>query len=382
MNPQRIILIGPAFPYRGGIANLNEALFRSFIKQGHSCEIVSFSFQYPSFIFPGSSQYDFDRNAHDIVSKRIINSISPLSWFSAARYILRYKPDLIVVRFWLPLMGPALGSICRLVKKNLNVPIIGLTDNVIPHEKRKGDKILTRYFLRSCDAFVAMSDSVLRDIESFGIVAPGVMIPHPVYDIFGEPVSYEEARAFLGIPNNQKIILFFGFIRRYKGLDILLRAMADPQIKASGIKLIIAGEYYEDAEFYNRLIQELGISDRLIIHTHYIPTNDVRYYFCAANLIVQPYHTATQSGVTQIAYHFCKPMIVTRVGGLAEMIEDRKNGYAVNPDPEEIAASIIDYFENNREFSMTQQTSVIKERFSWSNMVRGILELGNKIKNH
>lgn len=374
-------MIGPAYPYRGGIANFNEALFRALVKEGHQCEILSFSLQYPSFLFPGSTQFDYQRNADDIVSKRMINSINPFSWLSAARYIIRFRPDIIVVRFWLPLLGPALGSICRLSKRKLDIPVIGLTDNVIPHEKRPGDRFLTRYFLRSCDGFIAMSQAVLDDIKSFGISSPGRLIPHPIYDIFGDPVSMEQARAHLGIAPNQKVILFFGFIRKYKGLDLLLRAMAHPALKACGVKLIVAGEFYEDSAYYDHLIKELKITDMLIMHTRYIPDQEVKNFFCASNLVVQPYHTATQSGVTQIAYHFLKPMIVTRVGGLAEMVEDKENGYVVAPSPDEIASAILDFFKNNRELSMSAKTSSMQERFSWKSMVNGILELGNQIQN-
>lgn len=380
MKPLRVLLIGPAFPYRGGIANFNEALFRAMIREGHHCEIVSFSLQYPAFFFPGSTQFDFDRKADDIVSKRFINSIQPLSWFKAARYIVRFKPDIVVARFWLPLLGPALGSVCRLVKRKINVPVIGLTDNVIPHEKRPGDPLLTRYFLRSCDGFVAMSKAVLDDIGSFGIKSPGRMIPHPVYDFFGPSVSRSEARASLGIETDQKLILFFGFIRKYKGLDLLLKAMAKPEIRRAGIKLMIAGEYYEDQDYYERLIEELGISDLLILHTRYIPYEEVRNFFCASNLVVQPYHTASQSGVTQIAYHFSIPMIVTNVGGLGEMVENMVNGYVVETSPDEIADAMLDYFQHNRENAMTEKTSVLRDRFSWKAMVNGIIDLAEQIR--
>lgn len=374
------MLIGPAFPYRGGIANFNEALFRAIIKEGHECEIVSFSLQYPSFFFPGSTQYDFERKADDIVSKRIINSISPFSWIKAARYIIQYKPEIVVARFWLPLLGPALGSVCRLVKRRLGVPVIGLTDNVIPHEKRIGDHVLTKYFLKSCDGFIAMSRAVLDDISTFGVHAPGRMIPHPVYDFFGESVSMQQARKALGIDPSQKIVLFFGFIRKYKGLDLLLKAMAHPEVKSAGIRLIVAGEFYEDQDYYTALINELGISENLILHTTYIPYEEVKHFFCASNIVVQPYHTASQSGVTQIAYHFSRPMIVTNVGGLGEMVQDRKNGYVVNTDPTEIAHAILDYFNQGREKEMTEKTTAMQERFSWRSMVNGIIDLADGIR--
>jgi glycosyltransferase involved in cell wall biosynthesis len=376
---KKILLIGPAFPYRGGIANFNEALCKSFVQQGHDCEIVSFSLQYPSFFFPGTTQFDYNRDPGDLKIFRLINSISPFSWVKAARFIIKRKPDLVVVRFWLPLLGPALGSVCRLIKRGSGIPVLGLTDNVVPHEKRPGDRAFTRYFLNSCDAFVAMSQSVLDDIGAFGIKKPGMMIPHPVYDIFGEPMGKTEARRNLDIREDEKVILFFGFIRKYKGLDLLLKAMADQRIRAMGIKLVIAGEFYDDPAEYHALIEELDLSKQLILHTRYIHDHEVRSFFSASDLVVQPYHSATQSGVTQIAYHFIKPMVVTRVGGLAEMVEHGNNGYVVEPNPSAIAEAIHDFFSNHRITAMTDATSRVRARFTWEAMVKGMLELGTKV---
>ena len=375
----KVIIVGPAFPLRGGIANFNESLCREFVKAGHDTQIYSFSLQYPSLLFPGTTQYETGKPPSDISIKTIINSINPFNWINSALKIKKQKPDLVIVRFWIPFMGPCLGTIMRIVKFNTKIKVIAVTDNVIPHEKRFGDSFFTRYFVKSCQGFVAMSKAVLNDLNNFTNNQHKAFIPHPIYDTFGEKVTKHDALQKLKLDPQKHYILFFGFIRQYKGLDLLLKAMADEHIKKLNITLIVAGEFYESPEPYLQLIQKHQLEQHLILNTYYIHSDLVKYYFCAADLIVQPYHTATQSGVTQIAYHFERPMLVTNVGGLAEMVPHQLCGYVADRDPQQIANYIKDFYLESRETEMVKNTIQEKKNFSWKAMVDGILDLYHKI---
>lgn len=374
------LIIGPAFPLRGGIANFNEALCKAFNKAGVNSKIISFSLQYPDFLFPGKTQYDTGKGPEDVAIETLINSVNPFNWYKVARKIRREKPDYIILRFWIPFMAPCLGTIARLVRRNTNIKVIAITDNIIPHEKKIADRFLTGYFVRSCDAFVAMSDSVYKDINSFTANKNKLFVPHPIYDIFGEKVLKADALDYLNLKKTDKHILFFGFIRKYKGLDLLLEAMADKRIRDIGLKLIVAGEFYEDRTFYDTIISKHHLEDSIILRTEYIPSPEVKQYFCAADMIVQTYKTATQSGVTQIAYHFERPMLVTNVGGLAEIVPDGKVGYVTATDPKAIADALVDFYTNNREEEFASHTKIEKARFQWTTMVEGIEKLFSSLK--
>lgn len=375
----KVIIIGPAFPLRGGIANFNEALCNAMNIAAIDAKIISFSFQYPSFLFPGKTQYDRGESPERIVIETKINSINPFNWIKIARKIKQESPDYIIVRYWLPFMAPCLGTIAKRVKKKSTIKVIAITDNVLPHEKHFTDNYLTSYFVKQCDAFIAMSQSVLKDLAQFTTNNRKIFLPHPIYEAFGEKVSKTLAKSQLNLAQDEKHILFFGFIRKYKGLDLLLEAMADERIKKLNIKLIVAGEYYEDAAVYNQLITKNKIENNVLLRTEFIPSEQVRYYFCAADMIVQPYKTATQSGVTQIAYHFEKPMLVTNVGGLPEMVPNNKVGYVTEVNSPSIANAIVDFYENNREQLFIENTILEKKRFQWSSFVQGIENLYRQI---
>lgn len=372
---QKVIIIGPAYPLRGGIANFNEALCRQMAKDGFDVKIISFSLQYPSFLFPGKTQYDYGKGPDDIHIETLINSVNPLNWLKVSKQIKAENPDFVIIRYWLPIMGPCLGTIARRIKKNTGIKVIAITDNVIPHEKRPGDNWFTGYFVRGCDGFVAMSKSVLNDLQQFTATDKKIFLPHPIYDIFGKKIGKAAARQELQLEASAKYLLFFGFIRKYKGLDLLLQAMADERIQTLGIKVIVAGEFYEDEKPYHELIQANKLEQCVILRTEYIPSESVRYYFCAADMIVQPYKTATQSGVTQIAYHFERPMLVTNVGGLPETVPDKKVGYVTEVNAKAIADAIVDFYTNNREQQFTANTVTEKQRFLWSSFVNGVREL-------
>lgn len=380
LTQKRIFILGPAWPLRGGLATFDELLCKAFNDAGHKAEIVSFSLQYPGFLFPGTSQFDRTRKVPEGVTIRsIINSVNPFNWISVGRKIRKEKPDFIIIRYWLPFMGPALGTIARRAKKNGHTKVISLVDNAIPHEKRFGDKMFSNYFLKSCHAFLAMSQSVIKDLQQFNVSRLTTFSEHPLYTSFGEPQDKIASRKKLELDPNGKYMLFFGLIRRYKGLDLLLEAMGDERVKKSGIKLIVAGEYYEDETYYNEIIARLGLKENVVLHTKFIPDEDVKWYFGACDIVTQTYHTATQSGVTKIALQFDKPSLVTNVGGLGEIIEHGKSGYVIAPDKTVIADSILDYYNNNRESSFVAASQEAKKKFGWDVMVRSFENLYNQI---
>jgi glycosyltransferase involved in cell wall biosynthesis len=296
----------------------------------------------------------------------------------------KIAPDIIVVRYWLPFMGMALGTILRYVQKNERTKIVAITDNILPHEKRPGDNTFTRYFLKNCDAFITMSERVMEDLRQFEKQKPARQVLHPLYDNFGEIISKQQARNFLResgleIGDEEKVILFFGFIRRYKGLDILMEAMADERIKAAGIRLLVAGEFYEDEKPYRELIEKSGIERSLILKTDFIPDGDVKYFLCAADAVMQPYRNATQSGVTPLAYHFEKPMIVSNVGGLPALVHHGKTGLVAAPDPSSLADAILHYYELGEDYFIPHLRSE-KLKYSWKNLVKTISELADDIQ--
>lgn len=376
---KKVIIIGSAWPLRGGgIATFNERLARQFQLEGHDVTIYSFSLQYPSFLFPGKSQYGNEPQPNDLRIITCINSINPLNWLQSGRRIKKENADLVIVRYWLPLMGPCLGTILRIISKNRNTRIICIADNVLPHEKRAGDRVFTRYFIQPVQAFVTMSAKVFNDLRSF-TQKPAITTVHPLYDNFGAPVDREIAREALKLPAKAPIILFFGFIREYKGLDMLLEAMAILKQKGGIVPhLLIAGEFYGNREKYLNLIQELDIGDRVILHTDFIPDGQVRNYLCAADFVIQPYRNATQSGITPLAYHFEKPMLVTRVGALPEMVPHGKVGIVTEPAASSIAAGIEELYSLG-EAHFLPHLREEKKKYGWQILTERIEALANSL---
>jgi len=371
-----VVIIGPAHPLRGGIATFNERLARQFIQQGFDTKIYTFSLQYPGFLFPGTTQYSDAPVPADLDIKVCINSVLPTNWLKIGLELKKLKPDFIVVRYWLPVMGPCLGTILRIIKKNKHTKIVCIADNIIPHEKRIGDNLFTKYFIKPVDAFIVMSEKVMGDLMLFDKTKPVKLIQHPLYDNFGDKVEKKLARKNIGIEGEEKIILFFGFIRKYKGLDILLNALAliKKEKSSYSFKVLIAGEFYEDRKPFDEQVARLGLEDMLILRTDFIPDNEVRNYFCAADVVIQPYRNATQSGVTPLAYHFEIPMIVTNVGGLPSLVPDGIVGLIAEPNAAAIAQKITEYFTKDEQLFIK---NIIKEKkkFSWKKMVDGIIEI-------
>ncbi|MBI3517811.1 MAG: glycosyltransferase [Bacteroidetes bacterium] len=375
----KIFIIGPAYPLRGGLATFDELFCAAFNKQGHQCEIISYSLQYPGFLFPGSTQFDTSGNSpENIKIHTLINSVNPLSWVKTARFIKKQKPDFIVFRFWIPFMGPALGSIARMVRKS-GVKVLAITDNVIPHEKRVGDAAFANYFIKGCDGFITMSKAVMSDLEKFTPTTHKKYLLHPLYTSFGDKLQKAEARVALNLPATKQIVLFFGLIRKYKGLDMLLEALHELRANPD-IVLVIAGEFYEDKQPYLDLIESYHIQDQVILHAKFIANEDVKLYFSAADMVALPYRTATQSGVTQVSFHFEVPTLVTNVGGLGEIIPDKIAGYVVEPNGKAIAEGIKDFFENNRMASFTEGMKKEKQKYDWKIFVDEVIDLYKGIR--
>jgi len=372
---QKVVIIGPAHPLRGGLASFDERLARAFQQQGDDVVIYTFSLQYPGFMFPGTTQYSSEPAPTDVRIKVCINSVNPLNWLVVGNQLKKYKPDVIVVRYWLPVMGPCLGTIIRRAKANGHTKIIAITDNVLPHEKRPGDKPFTKYFLGACDAFVTMSAKVMQQLRVF-TQKPAQQVTHPLYDNFGGQLSKTEARQYLHLPVDGRIILFFGFIRAYKGLDILFEAMKllKDNPATNGIRLLVAGEYYEDPKTYDELIARLDIASQLILRTDFIQDSEVKYYLSAADFVIQPYRNATQSGVTPLAYHFEKPMLVTNVGGLPALVPNKKAGIVTEPNAAAIAEGIKGLYELGEDYFLPQLKEE-KKKYSWSVLINAIRQL-------
>lgn len=379
----RIIILGTAWPYRGGLATFNERLAKQFAMEGHDVEVWTFTRQYPNFLFPGKTQYTEEKAPDGLLIHRKLDSCNPFSWWRVGRAIRKAAPDMLICCYWMSFMAPAFGVVSRIAKRNGKTHCVALVHNMIPHEPSILDKLFAPYFVKSQNGFVALSESVVRDIEKVqGDEGQNtrerkkkIYSPHPIYDHYGEQMSKEEACVALDLPKEKQYMLFFGLVRAYKGLDWLLDAFAIVKDQLPELQLIIAGEFYEDEEKYRKQIADYGLTNRVVLRNAFIPDEDLRKYFGAANLVVQPYKTATQSGVTQVAFHFEKPMLVTNVGGLAEIVHDHQMGYASQPNPQAIAEDLIDYFANERQQAYTHYLIQEKSKYAWSNMTQAFIKI-------
>lgn len=366
--PSRIAIVGPVHPYRGGIAHFTEMTAEVLARRGHDVRLVSFSRQYPELLFPGKTQFEPDEDAPAVVQNapRVLDSINPVSWFRTGFHIRDIAPDAVIFQYWMPFFAPAYGVVARGLQRHYGIPSIALVHNALPHERHFGDAWLSRYFLNICAGHVVMSDAVAADVRSL-CDAPVRLeqIEHPVYERFGDPLPKSEARERLGVPTGVPVLLFFGFVREYKGLHVLLNALPQIREHLPNVRLVIAGEAYDDPERYQSIIREHGLSDIVQWHDGYVPSDDVPAYFSAADLVVQPYMTATQSGVAQIAFHFETPMVVTDVGGLAEVVPDGEAGYVVPPEsPGDLAAAVTRFFEDEQHDELAAGARRQKEKHS------------------
>jgi len=368
----KVVVVGPAWPLRaGGMSTFNERLAREYLALGYEVSIITFSLQYPAILFPGKTQLSDDPKPDDLNVHVLINSVNPFSWLKTARLLAKQKPDLVIYRYWMPFMAPCLGSIARWSRWFGNkARQVAIADNVLPHEKFPFSHQLARYFLHSIDKVVTMSEAVKGELKTVGFIKPAIQLQHPLYDNFGQKVSREEALSMLKLDPAYQYFLFFGFIRQYKGLDLLLQSFADERLKKHKVKLLVAGEFYDNPDRYYRLIREHQLADRVVMHTDFIPNDAVKYYFSAASLVTQTYHHATQSGVTQIGFQFDVPMLVTNVGGLSELISAGKSGYVTNTDQQSIADAMLDFIENDRFDAFSKEVSLLKQQFSWSTFAK------------
>lgn len=374
---KRIVIVGSAHPLRGGgLTTFNEILAHKLQQEGHDVRILTFSLQYPNFLFPGKTQYTTDPKPEHLNIEVGVNSVNPFNWVKYGFRLKKEKPDLIIFRYWIPFIGPCLGTLARIARKNKYTKIVAIADNIIPHEPRFFDSPLTSYFLKGCDGFVTMSKAVLEDLKKFRIKQPALYNPHPMYDSFGPKLEKEEAKEKLGLDKNSSYLLFFGFIRKYKGLDLLLKAFANSGLTNKNVKLIIAGEYYDKPDEYQQIIKDEGLAPYLVEANDFIPDSEVSTYFSACDMVVQTYKSATQSGVTQVAYYYHKPMLVTDVGGLAELVPDQKVGYVTAVDIDEIANALTDFYENNREDVFVENIKTERNRFTWDSMIEKLFEVG------
>ena len=366
----KIALLGPAHPYRGGLAAFNERLATQLVREGHEVTVYTFTLQYPNFLFPGKTQFT-EAPAPDLNIQRTLSSVNPLSWYATGRAINEAGTELLLIGFWLPFMAPAFGTVAKVA----TCPTIAVVHNIVPHESRIGDTQLAGYFTKHCDGFVSLTKSVRRQLEKFVGAKPSIVSPHPIYDHFGPIIAPATSQNNLQLHADTEYLLFFGLVRDYKGLDLLLEAMADPRLAKRGTKLIVAGEFYSDRETYDDQIGDLNLEDRVIIHDHFIPDDQVADYFCAVDLLVQPYRNATQSGVTPIAYHFELPMVVTSVGGLPAMCPDGVTGYVVEPTAEAIADGIWRYLTKADQGAMRAGLREERKKYEWSVMTAAILKM-------
>ena len=375
-----IVILGTAYPFRGGLATFNERLARQLQAEGHKVEVITFTLQYPSFLFPGKTQYSTEDAPTDLLISQQVNSCNPLNWFKVGRRICKMQPDLLITCYWMAFFAPCYSIIERIAKRNGKTRTIALVHNMIPHEPSILDKLFAPLYVRSTDGFVALSESVVQDIDHLDRNnKPKTSYPHPIYDHYGEQMSKEEACQALNLNPENQYMLFFGLVRAYKGLDLLLEAFGKVKDQFSNLQLIVAGEFYEDEDKYRAQISNNQLNNKVIIKNEFIADADLRKYFGAADLIVQPYKTATQSGVTQVAFHFEKPMLVTNVGGLGEIVHDHKMGYAVEPNADAIAEALTDYYTHSRQADYTEYLIKQKDNYSWSKLAESFVKIHNKI---
>lgn len=364
---RRLLLLGPLWPYRGGIAHFLISMARGLAARGHTVRAITFRRQYPDRLFPGTTQFDDGPPPAGVpLAPRLLDTLNPMSWRATARRIVAGGTEVLVFKYWMSFFAPALGTVARLVRRH-GVRVVCIVDNALPHERRPGDRALARFVLGACDSLIVMSDKVRADVESLGIRVPVFQTPHPVYDVFGAPVEKAAARATLGLDPQAPTLLFFGFIRRYKGLHVLLDAMPQVLQRIPNAQLVIAGEFYADEAELRRQAAPLGAAVRF--DADYIPDAAVARYFGAADLVVQPYVSATQSGVAQIAYHFHRPLVTTDVGGLAEIVPHGDAGLVVPPEnPQALADAIARFFEEDLAAHMAAGVERERAKYTWDRL--------------
>jgi len=375
----KIAILGPVYPFKGGIAHHTGVLHTKLASKSHTVKQFSFRKQFPNFLFPGKSQFDKSHTRLDITAERTFIPWDPLSWSATAKSITKFAPDLLIPVWWTPFTGPGYwGVLSGLAGK---FPVLFILHNVIPHEKMPGIRTFTKAALKFGGGFIVQSKKVEAEFLDF---MPDYadrwrkMIPHPTYNFqeYGFP-SQVEARKKLGI-SEKRVILFFGLVRKYKGLMNLIKAFPEAEKAVGDLRLLIAGEFYDDIEPYQKAIAGSGAAAKITIRNEFIPSEEVGTYFSAADAAVLPYVSASQSGIVQTAYGFSKPVITTRVGGLPEIIDDGRTGMLCEPEnPAELTAKIIEFYELSKNIDWQSNVEAVKSKFSWDNMIAAVETFGN-----
>ncbi|UZR94496.1 glycosyltransferase [Chondrinema litorale] len=363
------------YPYRGGIAQFNASLFRALEKKAE-IKAFNFSLQYPQILFPGTSQYVSESDiADNIPSERILNSINPLSYLKTAAAIRAYKPDILISAYWMSFLAPAQGTVARLVKKSAKT--ISVINNITPHERKLGDYLMNQYFLKQQQAHVVMGNAVKNELKEYIPDAKLMLHPHPIYNHFGGKIPKVDALKSLNLPTGKKTLLFFGLIREYKGLDVLLKAFNK---LSDAYQLVIAGESYEDFSKYEELINNSPNRDRIFVFRRYIPDDEVASFFSASDLCVLPYKSATQSGVVAVAFHFDLPVLVTDKGNLKDTIEPYDTGIVIDePDENMLSLAVNKYFEEAQENQFIENIKHFKKKFTWDHMAEELITFAKNI---
>ncbi len=378
----KIIIVSTAFPLRGGIAHY-VGLLAHHLRRRHMVEVLTFKRQYPKLLFPGKSQEESGGAIllNQEPAPQVLDSINPLNWIRVARVIRRRQPDLLIFKYWLPFFGPCFGTIARLVKRGNATKVLFICDNVIPHERRLGDIAFTKFAFHSADFFIVQSDVVEKALVERFPDSTYRKAPHPVYEIFGPPIEKSIARRRLNIAT-KNVILYFGYVRPYKGVMVLLDAMQhiyDHRAEIGDTLLLVVGEFYDDESKYRQRVRDLMLESSVRFVADYVPNDDIALYFSAADVVALPYLSATQSGIAQIAYHFDKPLIAANVGGLAEVVRHEFTGFIVPPnDPRALAEAIRKYYRDQREQEFSANVKIEKRKYSWDNLVYCIEELAGQ----
>ncbi len=368
---KKIIIIGPAYPYRGGNALFVTQTFEK-LKDDFDVKIFNYKLLYPSLLFPGTTQFDkSEKQVFKVPSERLVNSISPLNWYKVSKRIIQEKADLIIFDWWHPFFGFCHGAISSLIKKEYPNNILFITENVVSHEANRVDKILTKIGLRNASMFLALSKNVEEELKRFTKGREIFRSELPIYDCYkNDDISeISKLKSQLGINKDDQVILFFGYVRKYKGLDILLKAFPKILQKFPNTFLLIVGEFYDNPDIYFKLIEELNITERVKVINQFVPNEEVAKYYLSSDVIVLPYRSATQSGILNVAYGFNKPVIVTNVGGLAEFVIEGKTGFVIKPDSEdEIVKGYEKYLSKKDEVNFIENIIGYNRKNSFDNL--------------
>lgn len=363
-----VAIIGPAWPYRGGLANFDERLARAWGSRGARVTLHTFIKQYPDFLFPGTSQFTDKPAPTDLKIERTLHAYNPFQWRSASEKILASQHDLVLIRFWIPAMGPSLGYVAKKLVQRGTSRVIALVDNLSPHESRPFDRWLSNKLIRHPHAFITMSNAVAEPLKAVVGSRPVCVSPHPVYDDYGPQLPKEVARHKLGL-GDEKVLLFFGFIRKYKGLDLLLESLSSNWLRESNMKLVVAGEWYEDPAPYKALATQMGLNDFILWHDHFIAEDQIATYFSAADAVIQPYRNATQSGISALAFEYGRPLISTKVGGLSEIIDDGVTGYLCEPNSSSVRNAIERWLIEPNSSEMLTDITKKRAEMSWDRLI-------------